>query len=340
MYSFRSTKNIEPLNLDLADLSGGGACPSQFHGTTHDGRAVYIRYRHGALSVEISYDVGGDPILAGELIFEEEVGDFLDGFMSLTQVCKCLGVTVNGKVPQEVDPDAASFDGFDFSSATIFWKAYCAAVTEETSRHIVCEAMAAFPDALLVKLQQSPDTESRSLAKTTPQKAKASSNWLIFGVQHIDELELGPHCSLLPTVGQLHVRIFPCLWASPQSRYCDKYLDPARDELGREIWIAGVSQMPADEQLAQSSFYLEARFPSIEVNMRKTLEGLGEIFTGAFLQTDLHKIDLRTGETLAILHEPVDPVLTRWCRAGSDRWLSVHQDIVRDTWVGTRPAVA
>lgn len=43
----------QKLDLDLAKISGGGSCPTQFFGETLDGREVYVRYRGGQLSVDL-----------------------------------------------------------------------------------------------------------------------------------------------------------------------------------------------------------------------------------------------------------------------------------------------
>ena len=48
------------------------ACPSQWHGETDTGEAVYVRYRHGYLRAEV-----GDSVVLGA-----EIGDSLDGYMT------------------------------------------------------------------------------------------------------------------------------------------------------------------------------------------------------------------------------------------------------------------
>ena len=66
------------------------ACPSQWEGTLEDGRAIYFRYRHGALSVGAGCDI--DEAVrnsrSGDAVFEDYVGDGLDGFMDLEEL-KC-----------------------------------------------------------------------------------------------------------------------------------------------------------------------------------------------------------------------------------------------------------
>lgn len=52
------------------------ACPSQWEGRTADGSYLYIRYRHGHLSVYVD----GDPV------FALDHGDGLDGMMSTAEM--------------------------------------------------------------------------------------------------------------------------------------------------------------------------------------------------------------------------------------------------------------
>jgi hypothetical protein len=64
------------------------ACPAQWEGTLDDGRAIYVRYRWGQLSVGAGEDID-DAIKSswGEgALFEEHVGDGLDGFMDFVQL--------------------------------------------------------------------------------------------------------------------------------------------------------------------------------------------------------------------------------------------------------------
>jgi hypothetical protein len=64
------------------------ACPSQWEGRLKDGRAIYARYRGGALSV----GVGDDPDQAvrnswtEQALYADYVGDGLDGFMDFDEL--------------------------------------------------------------------------------------------------------------------------------------------------------------------------------------------------------------------------------------------------------------
>jgi hypothetical protein len=64
------------------------ACPSQWEGTLEDGRVVYARYRHGALSVGVGDDID-EAIRNGmsdHALYVDYVGDALDGFMDFDEL--------------------------------------------------------------------------------------------------------------------------------------------------------------------------------------------------------------------------------------------------------------
>ena len=68
------------------------SCPSQWEGEIEDGRNIYIRYRWGYLSIYLSYNPG-EPALAGELIYDRQLGDGLHGsilFYEIEPIIKLL----------------------------------------------------------------------------------------------------------------------------------------------------------------------------------------------------------------------------------------------------------
>jgi len=68
------------------------ACPSQWEGNLEDGRAIYVRYRHGALSIGVGGDIGEAVrnSSSNHALFSEYVGDGLDGFMDLEELKRHL----------------------------------------------------------------------------------------------------------------------------------------------------------------------------------------------------------------------------------------------------------
>ncbi len=75
---------MEPIKVkSLANL--GTACPSQWEGEAEDGREVFVRFRWGKIRV----------YLDDEVVFEKQITDGADGFMTDPQMEKALdGVLV------------------------------------------------------------------------------------------------------------------------------------------------------------------------------------------------------------------------------------------------------
>ncbi len=69
------------------------ACPSQWEGSLEDGRTLYIRYRHGYLSIRLSPEPTNDVMKAvgGEEIFGTEHGGAWDGCLDLQTVTELSG---------------------------------------------------------------------------------------------------------------------------------------------------------------------------------------------------------------------------------------------------------
>jgi hypothetical protein len=64
------------------------ACPSQWEGGLEDGRAIYIRYRHGHLSVGVGDDID-EAVRNGksdQTFFADDMNDALDGFMDFEEL--------------------------------------------------------------------------------------------------------------------------------------------------------------------------------------------------------------------------------------------------------------
>ncbi|MDT8853448.1 hypothetical protein RNZ50_00045 [Paracoccaceae bacterium Fryx2] len=82
MITFHTPEVPPSLNLDLRELDGGGSCPAQFHGATHDGRSVHVRYRGRCLRVDIA-KASGDDAIHGTNGLDVLIGTPLDGTMIL-----------------------------------------------------------------------------------------------------------------------------------------------------------------------------------------------------------------------------------------------------------------
>ena len=69
------------------------ACPAQWSIVTSDGRALYVRYRYGRLTVSAE-DSEGFPI--GELLHEEQCGGEYDGDMSTDEMLRRIAGVLGG----------------------------------------------------------------------------------------------------------------------------------------------------------------------------------------------------------------------------------------------------
>lgn len=68
------------------------ACPAQWEGTLEDGRMIYVRYRRGAFTVDISDRKTTDIFDAvnGERIIAMQIGGEFDGYMEDVEMKKIL----------------------------------------------------------------------------------------------------------------------------------------------------------------------------------------------------------------------------------------------------------
>lgn len=148
------------LGLDLKELTGGGACPSQYEGFTHDGLHVYCRYRGGMLSVSLASKPGAMAHKDGETIYKQHLGPPLDGYVSLAQVCHFAGLTINGELPALGVDDPTEGREKDLSGATSYYYASVDSTlgSAEKFLKVLCES-----DTVMV-LQHDIDSHYRSLA--------------------------------------------------------------------------------------------------------------------------------------------------------------------------------
>ena len=86
----------------IKEWSGlSGACPTQAEGVTDDDRAVYVRYRWGGLSVRVSEpgDHSEFSAVRGEEIFQADIGDGFDGFLSEGQLRAATAEVIEWPAP-------------------------------------------------------------------------------------------------------------------------------------------------------------------------------------------------------------------------------------------------
>lgn len=329
------TPELPPkLNLDLVSLSGGGACPSQFYGETHDGQEVYVRYRGGHLRVDMADSALGNA-RNGARILELDIGPAFDGSMSLAQFCTFFGVTINGTLPPETNPRADHFT--DFSGQTTYWQAFLPSVTIGTSRDILAATCADFPPALLVQPALDQNDRIEKLVSVTPEDADGYNVYLVEGTTSAADIDFKPEGDVLQKPAQLLIELGFGLWKHPQPYCSSMLLDRAAEQLGRTPIQAGIVGMPGGQGIAHSTFRLRAAFPTNNSEMRAQLADLGDVLKRCLPITHLERIDLKTGQSVSELHRPLDPRLRDWCWKGPDRWISLTRDGPNGPWLGVRP---
>lgn len=327
MISFHTPQLPEPLDLDLAHLSGGGACPSQFTGETHDGTEIYVRYRGGRLTVGITDQQG-----TRNEILRCEIGPHLDGSISLTQFCEYFGVTVRGVIPTETAPDAHR--NSDLSGQTTFWKAYQQQVTVETARDILGACGEALPNALLVEPLTTDRFQLERLVHTTPQGIVNDLCWVIDGAQDLKGINISPKDYVLPKEGQLHIMVQHTLWKHPEPRYSDRVVQLIEKEMDQTLAIAGSRGQSAEAAIAVDTMSLAAKIPTLDQTQRGQLVRLSDAIEAIMPQTSLDWVALKTGNVV----RPLDPALLAWCANGTGRWLAVTRDGRDAPWLGLRPS--
>lgn len=335
MIGFHTPKLPTPLGLDLPKLQGGGSCPSQFYGETHDGLDVYVRYRGGTLRVYVGNEVGDDALRDGNCILEADIGPPFDGSMSLTQFCTNFGVTINGTIPDEADPEAHHYA--NLTGQTTFWKANLSQITIETARKIVAKAWSAFPNALLVKPITNDKFKLERLELTTPERIDTLHVWLIDGASLLTEIDIDPEDGILPKSNQLQVSIGFSSWKYPAPKDT-RQLRQAEEALGQTFFVPGERSMPNEIALATDDLSLSASFPREDQVKRDALASLGEIISQQLPTTKLERVDLATAKPIDYIDRQLDPVIANWCNSSADRWVAVIREKRNGPWIGVRPA--
>ncbi|GIT93321.1 hypothetical protein JANAI62_37280 [Jannaschia pagri] len=340
MIGFHTPELPDPLGLDLAKLHGGGSCPSEFYGETHDGLDVYVRYRGGTLRVHVAHEPGDDALDDGECILEAEIGPPFDGTMSLTQFCTNFGVTVEGGIPEETDPEAHLYA--NLTGQTTFWKVHLHRITIETSRKIVDKARSAFPNALLVKpIYVKPEPHEGLVLDrvelTTPEKLDTASVYLIDGPSLLTDIEVSPGEGILPKSGQLQISASFSSWQYSLEHHM-ALLPMAEKELGQTFYVPGKQKdLPKEIELITDSLNMSASFTKDDETTRGKLASLGEAISQLIPPTNLERIELETGNRIDYIDRPIDPVVVEWCKSGQNRWISIMRENRNGPWIGVRP---
>lgn len=120
---FHSFDRVEPLNIDLEWLAGGGDAPCEFEGLTADGRIVFCHYRNGVLTIDIGNEPGASPYANGTELLSATIGPPFTSDISKAELCHCAGFTIKQSMPDlqnsELDDVGHTYDG-----KTVFFQAF------------------------------------------------------------------------------------------------------------------------------------------------------------------------------------------------------------------------
>lgn len=328
---------VEPLNLDLAKLEGGGSCPAQFYGQTHDGKEVYVRYRGGGLSVT----VGDEPDIAKRhRILDATIGPPLHGDLSIGQLCHQFGITINGArpslptTPQEMYRERCK----DLSGATTFYDVWLSS-TFETQKGFLKAALSSLPHATLLQPILDQYVVKGYRACPAIEDLASDFSYLLAGklfawetIANIEEERLW--------VGELDgcvaIRITTCGFQYPIHKYGNDDAARVHRAIGKDISVAG----QVDDCL-YGTLSLHSQFRIGNSESRALLKKLDSVLDTFFPAHEISWFDLVTGEkeTEDSYVMPLDPAVADWVNAAPDRWLHIQNksDWQNPRLVGARP---
>ncbi|MDO8838459.1 MAG: hypothetical protein Q7V31_05980 [Parvibaculum sp.] len=322
---FLTPPPLEPLNLDLASLGGGGWAPAEFEGETHDGRKVYCRYRGGWLQVFVADAPGKEAYDEDFRVFLENVGPDFHGGLSLGQLCRRAGITINGECPPLPDRAEMRREHFcDLNGATTFYGGgnRC---TRETVCRVVAEICRLAPLSSIV--QPVIDDRHRmagGVLLDTPDDITYFRSFVVVGERppKSELATLSNECWLEDICPDVLVYTVTAD-GFPHMRPYGKDFEMAEKHLGRALRVVG-----QDEDCLTTSLNVSTSFPTEDAaRWQKAIE-IDKAIYECFLDYELHYYDLQTGK-----REPLkegwfstghfDPVIVRWVDAADDRWLRI-----------------
>lgn len=333
-FSFHTPVLPSPLNLDLFNLTGGGSCPSQFYGVTKDQRDLYVRYRGGRLTADLA-DTEGQPATEGTRILQTDIGPDLDGSITVSQFCEFFGVTVNGVIPRETNPERDRFT--DFSGKTTYWNGHLGGITAHTARKVLAAAQATMPDALLVQPVLDESHRLSHLQQIAPDHCNSFVVWLVGGARSLHEIATCPANYVLPSENQLHLQFSYPTWHWPKAHFSNPSLAAIQNETGTPVYQVGIARQNDVEELATNALQISTSFPCHDHATRHLLAELEAKVKTLFPETSIETVDIISGEPIAQEIAFLDPEITRWCANGPNRWLSVGRENHDGPWTGHRP---
>lgn len=307
--TFFTPPKIPKVDLDLVDLAGGGAAPTQFDGTTRDGRHVYVRYRGGGLTIDVAKEPGGDALI-GDCVLDVQLGPIYDGAISVTQFLKLTGLTVDHPMPDD------GWSGeLDLSGATTFWRSAGLPTTAAGAREVLAEVQRASERGVEIIAQDGQETR-RLLARGEAPSA-----------MHIEETLASGGTVVRMTYSRFKFD-FPGYGA-----------EGADEKLSEQIGVSVSTAGSRSSDLKYDSLLLSADFATRDTTSRKALEILGDAIAKIYPRVEYVQVDPvsgdRMGPTTQVFRE--DHHIRDWVAANPRRFRKVGMDRATGKYFGLRP---
>lgn len=311
---FFTPPKIEPLGLDVEVLDGGGSCPAQFWGRTHDGEEVFCHYRGGHLEVKIN----------SQTILAARIGPPLHGVMTREQLCHCAGITISGQqLPLRSHDDLDREGASDFSGATSYFDVWVESTTS-TQKRLLALLQGRLADCAIVQPRFDSNFEViEHIGCTTIDELEQDFFSIVLNSQlSSDTLTLWKGRTKLAEIdpNAFELRVCASGFRFPLTKYADIFVSWVRDTWGKSVQVAGIG-----EDMLHGSFSLHARFPTHDIGRRQLLYEISDIFDEVYPTFRITESDVVTEEKV---REPdyighFDPAIVEWIEGDQDRWYSV-----------------
>lgn len=255
--------------------------------------------------------------------------------MTATQFCEFFGVTVNGVIPRETNPERERFT--DFSGKTTYWNGHLGGITSDTARKVLEAAQATFPDALLVQPVLDEHHRLSHLQQIAPDQCDSFVSFLVHGATSLNEIDTCPANYVLPSKNQLHIHFSFPTWQWPKARLSNPALAAIQKETGTTVYQVGIARQKDVEELATNTLQISTSFPCHDHATRHRLTELEANIRALFPETTVESVDMISCNAISETKELLDPEITRWCANGPNRWVSVGRNSRDGPWIGRRP---
>jgi hypothetical protein len=311
---FFTPPKIPKVDLSVTSLSGGGACPSQYRGQTSDGREVYIRYRGGVLSIDMSR-VPSEAEQPRTEVLNIELGPPLDGTISARQLISLTGLKVDDLDGDELLPEAEV--ELDLTGKTTFYRTREISATNDGAMKFLSLLWSAFPSCQVTEITWSQHEGRNERLLELGELPKETEL----------EISLGNDCPAISLQFSRFKYDFPGFGRPDGDIEFSK-------EAGRKIETVGSFGCA----VKYDSLSISSEFRTDNVAARDWLEQLDSKLADCFPEIEYAPHDPGSGEEIA--GEPWktqdDPAISEWVRATSNRFRYVRREARGSSLIGYR----